>query len=138
MVFEDVPRRMPPTGQSNDTKHGSLSVIDDSNASVGSRNGYTGEVFLPAPQRDPTVPEPERPRTRVRRTRLQSALLARVPPGVIRYNKKLLSLQDLEGKGVHLAFLDGTEAVVDLVVGADGFRSVCFHPWASAVTLETS
>ncbi|EXJ91868.1 hypothetical protein A1O3_00418 [Capronia epimyces CBS 606.96] len=99
-------------------------IVEDCNASLGSRNGYTGEVFLPAPQPDPTVSTSKRARTRVRRARLQSALLARIPPGIIQYNKKLVSLRDLDKKGAHLTFQDGTQALVDLVVGADGFRSI--------------
>ncbi|KIW13587.1 hypothetical protein PV08_08776 [Exophiala spinifera] len=89
------------------------------------RNGYTGEVFLPALERDLTRREPGgRPRTRVRRARLQSALLSRVPLGVIQYNKKVTSIQDLGEKAVQISFDDGTVAVADLVVGADGFRSI--------------
>lgn len=62
---------------------------------------------------------------RARRTRLQSGLLAKIPPGVIQYGKKLASLEDLGDAGVRLIFQDQTEAVADLVVGADGIHSVC-------------
>lgn len=61
---------------------------------------------------------------RARRTRLQSALLARVPHGVIQYSKKLISLEIMPAKGVRLIFEDQHEAVADVVVGADGFHSV--------------
>ncbi|KAI9825928.1 MAG: hypothetical protein M1819_000447 [Sarea resinae] len=61
---------------------------------------------------------------RVRRTRLQSALLSKVPRGIIQLNKRLVSLENLEQGGVRLVFQDGTETIVDLVVGADGIRSV--------------
>jgi 2-polyprenyl-6-methoxyphenol hydroxylase-like FAD-dependent oxidoreductase len=61
---------------------------------------------------------------RARRTRLQSALLSRVPEGTIQYGKKLIHLENLPTRGVRLVFHDQTEAVADLVVGADGIQSV--------------
>lgn len=61
---------------------------------------------------------------RARRTRLQSALLDKVPEGLIQFNKKLISLEDLPGAGVRLVFDDKTDAHADLVVGADGIHSV--------------
>ena len=60
---------------------------------------------------------------RVRRTRLQSALKDQVPAGTIQLNKRLSSLENLDD-GVKVSFEDGTETVVDLVVGGDGIRSV--------------
>ena len=60
---------------------------------------------------------------RVRRTRLQSALVETVPPGTIHLKKALKSLVDL-GDSVQLTFEDGSEVNADLVVGADGIRSV--------------
>jgi salicylate hydroxylase len=62
----------------------------------------------------------------VRRTRLQAALIAKVPEGVIKLKKRLISLSDIDGGGVRLAFEDGQEVVADLVVGGDGIRSVRF------------
>ncbi|TVY71450.1 FAD-dependent monooxygenase tropB, partial [Lachnellula suecica] len=59
-----------------------------------------------------------------RRTRLQAALVKRVPEGVIKLKKRLTSLQDLGGEGVRVVFEDGEEVVADLVVGGDGIRSV--------------
>ncbi|KAL4819763.1 hypothetical protein BDW67DRAFT_181480 [Aspergillus spinulosporus] len=62
---------------------------------------------------------------RARRTRLQAALLEKVPDGIIQFGKKLVSIQDLgQGQGVRLGFRDGTETTADLVVGADGIRSI--------------
>ncbi|KAG8165645.1 hypothetical protein KVR01_004197 [Diaporthe batatas] len=58
------------------------------------------------------------------RTKLQSALLAHVPPGVVRLSKKLEKITDVGDKGVELQFTDGTIETADLVVGADGIRSV--------------
>lgn len=86
------------------------------------RNGLTGEVVGgTGPVGLPLRYQPRR----VRRTRLQSALKAEVKPGVIQLNKKLVSLQDLgDEEGVKLTFEDDTAFVADLVVGADGIRSV--------------
>ena len=63
---------------------------------------------------------------RVRRTRLQSALRDQVPEGIIQLNKRLVFLDNLEDGKSRLSFEDGTQTTVDLVVGADGIRSVCF------------
>jgi salicylate hydroxylase len=48
-----------------------------------------------------------------------------VPEGIIKLNKRLSSLEDLEGDGVKLHFEDGAETIADLVIGGDGIRSVC-------------
>ncbi|KIV81073.1 hypothetical protein PV11_08523 [Exophiala sideris] len=85
------------------------------------RNGLTGEKVGGTSVAN--LPIKYQPR-RVRRTRLQSALISKVPPGVIQLNKKLASLEDLDTEGVRLTFQDGTIHTADLVVGADGIRSV--------------
>lgn len=61
---------------------------------------------------------------RVKRLVLQEALAEKVPEGLIEFNKKLVGLKDLGKDGVKVLFEDGTETIVDLVVGADGIRSV--------------
>ncbi|KAL2845264.1 hypothetical protein BJY01DRAFT_263665 [Aspergillus pseudoustus] len=62
---------------------------------------------------------------RARRTRLQAALLDKVPSGIIQFGKKLVEIRDPgEGGGVALAFKDGSQAHADFVIGADGIRSV--------------
>lgn len=81
----------------------------------------------PVDQEWPAGDWKSRPTVRTQRTKLQSALLAHVPPGVIRLSKKLETVVDLGGKGVDLHFADGTRETADLVVGADGIRSVCRH-----------
>lgn len=64
---------------------------------------------------------------RVRRTRLQSALLAKVLKGIIQLKKRLISLENLDSGGVRLVFEDGTVTTADLVVGGDGIRSVRYR-----------
>ncbi|CZR53485.1 uncharacterized protein PAC_03364 [Phialocephala subalpina] len=85
------------------------------------RNGLTGEILKAnPPPKGPLEFWPQR----VRRTRLQSALKAKVPEGTIKLQKRLSSLEDLGSDGVRLNFEDGTETIADLVVGGDGIRSV--------------
>lgn len=86
-------------------------------------NGLTGKVLN---ERVATAVAPQYRGQRVRRTRLQSALIAQVPEGVIKLRKRLVSLTNLESGGVRLVFEDGEEVVADLVIGGDGIRSVCF------------
>lgn len=64
------------------------------------------------------------PTIRTQRTALQAALLEHVPPGTIQLSKRLARLVDRGDHGVELYFKDGTSAQADLVVGADGIRSV--------------
>ncbi|KAK4119017.1 FAD/NAD(P)-binding domain-containing protein [Parathielavia appendiculata] len=85
------------------------------------RNAYTGEIVDPGVPHDPNNAYEAR---RVKRLVLQEALAAKVPEDVIEFNKKLVGLEDLGKDGVRVSFEDGTETIVDLVVGADGIRSV--------------
>jgi salicylate hydroxylase len=61
---------------------------------------------------------------RTQRKRLQDALLAHIPDGSLKLAKKLTALEDLGPEGVMLYFADETASLADLVVGADGIRSV--------------
>ncbi|OJJ58688.1 hypothetical protein ASPSYDRAFT_68504 [Aspergillus sydowii CBS 593.65] len=91
------------------------------------RNGRTGEPVIQPPDASVIENGEDDPfaSIRARRTRLQSALLEKVPPGIIQFSKKLVSIHDLgENKGVRLIFKDGTETTADLVIGADGIRSI--------------
>ena len=93
------------------------------------RNAYTGKIIdvIEHPSGSSTD---QRGAIRARRTRLQQALLAQVPDGIIRYNKKLIRLDNLQGDRVKLVFQDSTEVFADIVVGADGIHSVsplCTH-----------
>lgn len=86
-----------------------------------SRNGRTGEE-LHRRERKPS--DSKRPTIRTQRTALQSALLRHLPPGILQLSKKLLKMSDRGEEGVDLYFTDGSSARADLVVGADGIRSV--------------
>lgn len=80
--------------------------------------------------------EHSRPSIRARRTRLQAALLEKVPRDVIKYGKKLVAMQDDGDAGkVHLTFHDGTRVSTDLVVGSDGIRSVGISYWEVGLEL---
>ncbi|KAH8903563.1 FAD/NAD(P)-binding domain-containing protein [Coniochaeta sp. PMI_546] len=85
------------------------------------RNAYNGEILFPGVPHDPNDVYEAR---RVRRLVLQEALAAKVPQGLIEFNKKLVALEDLGVEGVRVLFADGTETTADVVVGADGIRSV--------------
>ncbi|KAJ9609973.1 hypothetical protein H2200_006303 [Cladophialophora chaetospira] len=87
------------------------------------RNGLTGEI-VGRTGPGPVGLEVRYQARRVRRTRLQSSLMGRVPRGVIQLNKRLKGMEDLGDEGVRLRFEDGTETIADLVVGGDGIRSV--------------
>ncbi|KAJ6094952.1 hypothetical protein N7467_002465 [Penicillium canescens] len=98
-------------------------VKGGSKSNTHQRNAYTGKV-LSITQNPENSAAHHRGAIRARRTRLQSALLAKVPDGVIQYSKKLVSLEDLPGHGVRLLFQDRTDVVADIVVGADGIHSI--------------
>ncbi|KAI0162991.1 putative FAD-binding monooxygenase [Pestalotiopsis sp. NC0098] len=84
-------------------------------------NGRSGEELS---RRDKPRNPTGRPPVRTQRTALQSALLAHIKPGVIQLSKKLAKIVDKGTEGVELSFKDGTVTTADLVVGADGIRSV--------------
>jgi 2-polyprenyl-6-methoxyphenol hydroxylase-like FAD-dependent oxidoreductase len=90
---------------------------------VGYSNGLTGETLK---EQSFAAVIPKYRGQRVRRTRLQAALIAKVPEGVIKLRKRLSSLTDLGEEGARLVFEDGEEVITDLVIGGDGIRSVCF------------
>ncbi|KAH9848937.1 FAD/NAD-P-binding domain-containing protein [Lenzites betulinus] len=88
---------------------------------VEHRNGRTGELLARRFHNgDPNKP----PAVRIERYKLQNALLSQVPPGVVQLSKKLVGIQE-QADGVTLEFADGKkQGPFDLVVGADGIRSV--------------
>lgn len=86
-----------------------------------SSDGVTGELLYTYP---PYEGEWKYHDTRVRRTILQDALKSRVPAHIIQLRKRLVDLSQQPGGGVALLFEDGTSAYADVVIGADGIRSV--------------
>ncbi|OGE50474.1 hypothetical protein PENARI_c017G03684 [Penicillium arizonense] len=74
-------------------------VKGGSKSNTHQRNAYTGKV-LSIMQNPENSAADHRGAIRARRTRLQSALLAKVPDGVIQYSKKLVSLEDVPGHGI--------------------------------------
>ncbi|WVR03025.1 hypothetical protein IAU60_000014 [Kwoniella sp. DSM 27419] len=85
------------------------------------QNGITGELLARKYHKvDPEAP----PRSRIERYKLQNALLSQVPKGLIQLSKRLAEISE-DTKGATLTFQDGTvEGPFDLVIGADGIRSV--------------
>ncbi|KAI2619623.1 FAD/NAD(P)-binding domain-containing protein [Hypoxylon sp. NC1633] len=84
-------------------------------------NGRSGEEL---DRREKPWDSTKHPPIRTQRTKLQSALLAHVEPGTIQLSKRLSRMVDKGHEGVGLYFEDGSAVVADLVVGADGIRSV--------------
>ncbi|KAH6620519.1 putative FAD-binding monooxygenase [Boeremia exigua] len=84
-------------------------------------NGRSGEELH---RREKPRTGLERAPIRTQRTKLQSALLSQIQPGTIKLSKRLLRIEDRGTAGVELHFRDGSTAIADLVVGADGIRSV--------------
>lgn len=84
-------------------------------------DGVTGKVLYKYP---PYVGEARYHDTRVRRTVLQDALKSRVPWSVIQLQKRLVDIIPKPGGGTTALFEDGTSAYADLIIGADGIRSV--------------
>ncbi|RAO72346.1 uncharacterized protein BHQ10_008358 [Talaromyces amestolkiae] len=88
---------------------------------VQQRNGLDGNLLA---KRGPSNLPLKYQSRRVRRTRLQKALINQVPAGIIQLRKELLSIENIPEGGANLYFSDGTQVVADLVVGGDGIRSV--------------
>lgn len=72
-----------------------------------------GTVLLDRPG-DPASARPE-----VRRGELRQLLLEVLPPGVVRWDHKVVSIRPI-GRGHAVAFADGSETRAALLVGADG------------------
>ncbi|KAJ5638214.1 FAD-binding monooxygenase [Penicillium lividum] len=98
-------------------------VKGGSKSNTHQRNGHTGKILSITPHPENSDAD-SRGAIRARRTRLQTALLDKVPDGLIQFNKKLVSLEDRSNGGVRLVFDDLTDAHADLVVGADGIHSI--------------
>ncbi|KAJ5714569.1 uncharacterized protein N7483_011750 [Penicillium malachiteum] len=98
-------------------------VKGGSKSDTHQRNGYTGKTLSITKHPENSAAD-TRGAIRARRTRLQSALLAKVPDNLIQFNKKLVTLENVPDGGVRLVFDDSTEVHADLVIGADGIHSI--------------
>ncbi|TFK87874.1 salicylate hydroxylase [Polyporus arcularius HHB13444] len=85
-------------------------------------NGRTGAV-LKTSYDSPSIPEHKR-HVRTQRARLQQALLNVARKERLHLQKRLAQVDFLPSGEVRLEFEDGYSTFVDLVVGADGIRSV--------------
>ncbi|KAK7211609.1 hypothetical protein V2G26_018787 [Clonostachys chloroleuca] len=85
------------------------------------RNGVTGEVVK---QTHPSVITPHQAPCRVHRGKLQRALLREVDQDRIRTSEKLVSVEQGNDGQFRLSFASGFASKVDLLLGADGIRSV--------------
>ncbi|KAI0712773.1 hypothetical protein C8T65DRAFT_646857 [Cerioporus squamosus] len=90
-------------------------------------NGRNG-AYIKAQRDPPGIPD-EKLHIRTHRARLQEALLKAAPQERLHLKKRLTKVDFLSTGGVKLTFEDGFETFVDLVVGADGIRSVV-RRWA--------
>ncbi|CAK7223972.1 hypothetical protein SBRCBS47491_005389 [Sporothrix bragantina] len=89
--------------------------------SVEHRNAVTGVLLAKRYHSDDTPPH--QASCRMLRSKLQRALLSAVDESRIVTNKKLVKIEDVVN-GTQLTFEDGETTVFDLVIGADGIRSV--------------
>lgn len=85
------------------------------------RHWKTNQVVSVDTHRD--FPDPRHHTTRFHRGHLHAALLGHVPLESIHLGKKLLRAEVHEN-GVSLHFEDGTTAHGDILIGADGLKSV--------------
>lgn len=90
------------------------------------RNGRTGEL-LDESRYSADTPEAQLS-CRVRRSILQGALLKEVDASKIRLSQRLVDLEKLPSGRVRIRFADGLTDEVDLLVAADGIRSVSCLP----------
>lgn len=75
----------------------------------------------------PTNVPPGRQSCRLARAKLQKALLKNVNQSYIHLSKRLVGIEHLPNNRVRISFEDGGVDEVDLLVAADGIRSVG-HP----------
>lgn len=86
-------------------------------------NGRTGELLQSSGQHDTP---PRHKHARALRTVLQQALLKAVDKTNLRLSSRLVEIRELPNKTLSLRFEDEHTDEVDLLIGADGVRSVSF------------
>ncbi|KAI1458976.1 FAD/NAD(P)-binding domain-containing protein [Annulohypoxylon moriforme] len=86
------------------------------------RNGRSGELLTV--KYNPEDLPPNRQSCRLARSKLQSALLKNVDQTHIHLAKRLVGVQHLPDNRVRISFEDGFVDEVDLLVAADGIRSI--------------
>ncbi|KAE8420689.1 monooxygenase [Aspergillus pseudocaelatus] len=89
--------------------------------SVQHRNGRTGELLQSSGQHDTP---PRHKHARALRSVLQQALLKAVDKEKLRLSSRLVEIHELPNKALSLQFQDGHADEADLLIGADGVRSV--------------
>ena len=87
-----------------------------------SRNGETGEVLFELPLGKTGELKYGASYITVHRHDLHAAILDRVQPGTIEFGKQLIDVKS-DHSIAHLKFGDGSVAVADVVIGADGVNS---------------
>ena len=83
--------------------------------------GYYGRAFKP--QMQSSSSPFGRGNLRIPREDMRRMLLEELNPGTVQWSKKLLSVSEAEDK-VKLLFDDSTHAFADVVIGADGIKSL--------------
>lgn len=86
------------------------------------RNGRTG-VWIRDMLHSPDTP-PNQISCRLVRAKLQAALLKEIDQTRVQVSKRLVNVQKLPSGKIAITFEDGEEDEVDLLVAADGIRSV--------------
>jgi 2-polyprenyl-6-methoxyphenol hydroxylase-like FAD-dependent oxidoreductase len=61
------------------------------------------------------------------RASLQKALLKKLPSDILHLGKRVIGVDASNGKNVFVTFEDLTSVTADLVIGADGIKSVGLH-----------
>ncbi|HEY1189118.1 MAG TPA: FAD-dependent monooxygenase, partial [Gemmata sp.] len=89
---------------------------------VRGRNGRTVQIALRAPELEARYALPELVRM-VHRADLVTALASQLPPGTARYGFECAAV-DVGGAGATARFANGHTDAGDVVIGADGIRSV--------------
>ena len=87
-----------------------------------SREWNTGEVLFELPLGNTGRQKYGASYITVHRHDLHLALLEKVQPGTIEFDKRLTAVKS-DGAGARLSFADGSSAEADLVIGADGVNS---------------